>query len=436
MNPARQTDRPVATDEPADSVFAGKSALVLLFSYYLMDPRPRRAAEALAQRGMDVEVLCLRGDGEPAREKVNGVSITRLPVRHRRGGRLGYVWQYFAFVTLTFLGVAWRSLRRRPALVHVHNMPDVLVFSALPAKLRGARVILDLHDPMPELMTTIYSIAGDGLPMALIRRFESASIHFADKVLTVNMACKKLFSARGCPPEKIRVVMNSPDEAIFKRRGFSSPLSRPATEDRAFTLMYHGAIVERHGLDLAVEAVRLASSGIPRLQLLIYGRQTAFLDQVLGSLDEQDRQRIIYLGPQSLTQIVEAIRGCDAGVIPNRRSVFTELNTPTRIFEYLSQGKPVVAPRSAGILDYFGPDELFYFDLGDAAALAWQLVNIYNHPEQVRLMVERGQRVHQRHNWASEKTGFIRTVAELLGGGSNSHHSQPDRTIGAVELSS
>ena len=60
----------------------------------------------------------------------------------------------------------------------------------------------------------------------------------------------------------------------------------------------------------------------------------------------------------------------DIGVIPNRRSIFTEINTPTRIFEYLSQGKPVIAPRVPGIVDYFGPEDLVFFELGDADDLA------------------------------------------------------------------
>ena len=38
------------------------------------------------------------------------------------------------------------------------------------------------------------------------------------------------------------------------------------------------------------------------------------------------------------------IEQCDVGLIPNRQSVFTELNTPTRIFEYLAIGKPEAAP--------------------------------------------------------------------------------------------
>src|SRR2546426_3181292 len=123
---------------------------MVVFSYYPMDPRPRRFAEAFAKEGMKVDVICLREAGtDPKRETLNGVHILRVPLKRRRGGIFRYVFQYagFLLISMTVLGV--RTLTRRYDLVHVHNMPDFLVLSALVPKALGAKVILDLHDPMP-----------------------------------------------------------------------------------------------------------------------------------------------------------------------------------------------------------------------------------------------------------------------------------------------
>ena len=79
----------------------------------------------------------------------------------------------------------------------------------------GAKVILDLHDPMPELMQTIFKLPEESLSVRLLKRLEKWSLGFADLVLTVNLACKKIYSSRSCPPQKIDVVMNSPDDDIF-----------------------------------------------------------------------------------------------------------------------------------------------------------------------------------------------------------------------------
>ena len=398
----------------------GKRTVAVLFSGYPSDPRPRRAAEALAKEGASVEVICLKEtDDEPRCETFNAVNITRIPLKRRRGGKLSYFLQYAVFIVLSGLILAGRSWKRRYDLVHVHNMPDILIFSALIPKILGAKVILDLHDPMPELMMTIFGLRDDSLSVRLLRELEKRSIWFADAVITVNKAVQKIFSARSCPPAKITVVMNSPDEEIFREQEPSWLNLTRRELSQPFVIMYHGSLVERHGLDLAVTALRKIRLAIPCAELRIYGRSTPFLEDIMDTVRKSELSEVVrYLGPKSLEKIAEAIGLCDLGIIPNRRSLFTEINTPTRIFEYLSQGKPVLAPRARGILDYFSPQDLVLFELGNADDLAEKMLYVFENPEEVRKMIERGQEVFRAHNWSNERLRFLNLVDDLLDGAS------------------
>ncbi|MDB6126708.1 MAG: GDP-mannose-dependent alpha-(1-6)-phosphatidylinositol monomannoside mannosyltransferase [Verrucomicrobia bacterium] len=394
----------------------GKRAAVLLYSEYPGDPRPRRAAEAMVESGMEVDLFCLSEEpGELEHELVNGVRVFRLPLQRKRGNRRAYLKLYGRFLFSAFWFLTRQSLKRKYDLVHVHNMPDVLVFSALVPKLMGSKILLDLHDPMPELMMTIYGAGEDSTMVKTLKRFEKLSTGFANAVLTVNIACKRIFSQRSCEPEKISVIMNSPDEGIFAYRDQTGAAPVPKTPGAPFKIMYHGSIVQRHGLDLAVTALGEIRSSIPNAELWIYGQNTEFLKQVMASVQGSPlHDAVHYCGPKNLNEIVEAIRDCDVGIIPNRRSIFTELNTPTRIFEYLSQGKPVIAPRASGILDYFGPEDLIYFELGDAQDLARKLKWAHENPAAVAATVERGQHVYRNHCWSSERERLVNLVADTL----------------------
>ncbi|MBV8376383.1 MAG: glycosyltransferase [Verrucomicrobia bacterium] len=310
-----------------------------------------------------------------------------------------------------------RAVRRRYDLVHIHNMPDVLVFSALLPKILGAKVVLDMHDPMPELMMSIFGLGADSFAVRLLKTLEKYSLRFANAVLAVNEACRKIFSARSCPAAKITVIMNSPDEGIFRFREPSGPTASPRDPARPFVIMYHGSLVERHGLDLAVIALEKIRQTIPNAELRIYGRSTPFLEQVMDSVRGSELSRAVRaFGAKNLEEIAQAIAECDVGIIPNRRSIFTELNTPTRIFEYLSQGKPVIAPRAPGILDYFSSSELVLFELGDADDLAAKLEYVFARPEETLEIVKRGQEVYQTHKWSSECSRFVNLAKELLQG--------------------
>src|SRR6266550_3858734 len=166
-----------STASPMPSRLIGKRVAAVVYSTYPADPRPRRAAEALAKEGAIVEVLCLREtDEEPRHESFNGVDIIRIPMKRRRGGKLSYFVQYGLFILLSGAALAWRACKRRYDLVHVHNMPDILVFSALVPKLLRAKVILDIHDPMPELMMTIFGSRSGSFAVRLLRTLEKWSL--------------------------------------------------------------------------------------------------------------------------------------------------------------------------------------------------------------------------------------------------------------------
>src|SRR5438270_6365514 len=173
----KQTTNPESARSRSDGCgLRGKRVAMVTFSAYPGDPRPRRAIDALVHEGMSVDLVCL-GDGvSPRREKLDNVSVVRIPIKNRRGGKLAYAWQYFAFILTSGTIFALRSLARRYDLVYVHNMPDILVLSSLVPKALGAKVILDLHDPMPELMTTIFNLDKDSSSVRLISRLEKWSI--------------------------------------------------------------------------------------------------------------------------------------------------------------------------------------------------------------------------------------------------------------------
>jgi glycosyltransferase involved in cell wall biosynthesis len=394
----------------------GRHAAVLLFSYFPADPRPRRSTEALVLEGVNVEVICLqKDDSEPRHETIDGVEVFRIPIKRHRDSKVKYLTQYAGFILRSFLYLARRSFRQKYDFVHVHNMPDVLVFAALVPKVLGAKIILDLHDPMPELMQTIYGLQESSFGVRLLQHLEKMSIQFADLVVTVNLACRRIFSSRSCQPDKIVVVMNSPDETIFQFR--TSKLHGLNGRDPAgpFSILYHGSLVPRNGFDLAVDALEIVKRRIPGARLMVCGERNAFFEKVMKSVQERGLEEgVHYLGVKDLGQIVEAINSCDLGVVPNHRNSFTEINTPTRIFEYLSLGKPVIAPRTLGIEDYFGKSDLLFFTPGDSEDLARQIEFAYFNRNQLAGIVERGQQIYLANSWSRQKANLIHSISELF----------------------
>lgn len=386
----------------------------VLFSDYPADARPRREAEALVEAGMLVDVICLQGDGQQREEETDGVHVYRLRVKHTRGGRLRYLWEYGWFILLAFFKLSVLHAVKGYDVVHVHNMPDALVFSALLPRLSGAKIILDLHDPMPELCMTKYSISASHPAIRLLYFLEKQSIRFAHTVLTPNQSFRDIFILRGCPERKICIVMNSPCEKIF-RNDMATADKVIERKDGQFVIMYHGLVAERSGLDTALRAMILLRGKIPNLAFHVFGAGD-FLEEFLRLVDKLNlAEMVAYHGVVSLEIIAQAIRSIDVGIIPNRMTPFTNLNLPTRIFEYLFVAKPVIAPRTKGILDYFDESSLFFFDPGDPQSLADRILEVFKNSAQCRGVVKQGLKIYQAYRWELQREHFIKVVRSLIG---------------------
>jgi glycosyltransferase involved in cell wall biosynthesis len=407
---------PCSTRRDTRPGLVGKRAAVIVFSYYPSDTRVFRAAEALQVSGMEVDVFCiLETPNEPRRSVVNAVQVHRLRLLKRRTSKFAYIYQYGYFLMAAFAWLTGQMLTRRYSLVHVHNMPDVLVFSALVAKLLGARVVLDLHDPTPEVYMAIYRFDVDSAMARWLRRLERWSIGFSNLVLTPNVAFAECFVSRGCPPGKIEVVMNSPLASVFHLPEHRIKSRHLPGDRRPFVLMYHGTLVERHGLHTAVEAVARVRATIPDLRFHIYGQQTAYMNETVWPLIKSLglEKAVECFGEQPQSVIAESIAACDLGVVPNLRTVFTEINMPTRIFEYLALQKPVIVPDSRGIRDYFDDSQMLYFEPGNAADLASKIAWVYQNPRETDRWVEAGRAVYRQHLWEQERERFLDSVTEL-----------------------
>jgi glycosyltransferase involved in cell wall biosynthesis len=416
------TTRPVESISKGQSAtntsskrLAGRRVAMVTFSPYPFDPRPRRCVDALVSEGAAVDLICLAHGNDARRETLSGVNVLRIPLKHPRRGKLEYGFRYGAFILITSLIFAARSLRRRYDLVYVHNMPDILVLSSLIPKALGAKVVLDLHDPMPELMMTIFGAPEENSSVRWMKHLEKWSIGRTDLVVTVNIACKRIFSGRSCSAEKIAVVMNAPDGQIFPERTAQSDGMPNRAGDKPFVIMYHGSLVERNGLDVAVDALVRVKQAIPNVELRVYGTPSPFLDRVMEQARNKGVQDVVrYLGRKQLEDLIPEIDKCDLGIIPNHRNAFTDINTPTRVFEYLAMGKPLIAPSTQGIQDYFSNESLLFFEPGNSDDLAKQIEYAYFHPRETMEILRRGREIYLEHTWERERETLVGRVSEIL----------------------
>jgi glycosyltransferase involved in cell wall biosynthesis len=390
-----------------------KRHCMVVHAYYpVLETRVQREAEVLIRHGYEVDVICLRWPTEPVTDMFNGVPIYRMPVR--RNKRLGPAFQfleYLAFFFLAMIKLASLHRRRHYSTVQVHNPPDFLVLAAWVPKLFGARVILDLHDLMPEFYMERFGHSSQGVITRLVHLQERLSCRFADHVITVSQHWRQALIARSVPADKCSVVMNVADHTVFYPP--EEPEARHA-DNSSFRLIYHGVVGYRHGLDLVLRAVSQVRQQIPGIHLTIRGTGE-YLSDLMNLAEELDLgERVRFaLEALPLSDLRHLILSADVGLAPYRNDVFTDGIVPTKLMEYAALGMPAIAARTSAIEAYFRGTMVEFFTPGDVDDLCRCILTLWQNPARQAELARGAKAFNQRFNWASIGSEYVRLVDRL-----------------------
>jgi glycosyltransferase involved in cell wall biosynthesis len=385
--------------------------LMIAYTNYETDPRVIRAAEAAAEAGFAVDVLTLRRQGQPAEEVRQGVRVLRVSQERYRGqSHAGYVLAYAAFFWRCFAASTRLFLSRRYRIIHVHNMPDALVFSVMIPRLLGAKVILDIHDPMPETFGSKFpgtkgSVAYKGLLL-----LERLSVAFATRTVTVNEPVKeKVLLKHGYRPQDIGVVANFADDRLFK------PMPSPVIDGRV-RFVFHGTILERYGLRTLVEAASLAKNK-DKIQVRIIG-EGDFSATLKRLIDDHGVKDVIQFDNRvyPLIEIPQVLADCHVGLAPLDVTPISDVALPLKLIEYTCLGLPTVTVTSTAVSYYFRSDECMFYPPGDARALARILDEVAEDPGRLDGYRQRLAAARERLSWSREKQKYVDMLQRLAGG--------------------
>jgi glycosyltransferase involved in cell wall biosynthesis len=400
---------------------------MIVHAYYEEDPRVRREAEALVAAGWEVDVFGLRRPGETASAVIEGVNLRRLPVRRHQGAGLSvYLVEYGAFLIRALWAATRAHRRRRYGLVEVHSLPDYLVFSALPMKLAGVPVLLDLHEAMPEFFRSRFPRAANPISYRLLLLQEKLSIALANEVLTVNEPLAERLIRLGARPERLTVILNSPDLRLF------DPTAHPRRRfmaDGELRIVYTGALTPTYELDVVLRAVASLARSRPglRVDATFYGRGDAqeHLEALAAELGVADR--VTFPGRIPIEEVPKAVAAADIGVAPTRLDPFTQMSLSTKVLEYAAMAKPVVASRLPTVERYFDADTLAVYEPGDHESLAATILSLVDRPTERRARVLRTRRRVEDLSWTHQAETYLGVVGRLAVRAGSRKSSRSDR---------
>ena len=341
---------------------------------------------------MHVDLVCLASGRHPGvREKIPGLSVFALRMEHKRTGALRYVQEYLGF-WLWSLGIGFGlSLRHRYAAVLVDNPPDFAVTVSVLARLRGARVVLEMFELMPELTAARMKLDRNHLVIRSAIWIERLATWWADQVIVVSQQCGDILVGRGVDAAKISVVPNTlpapPIQAMLRR------------ETEAPFIVTHCSLIERYGVQVAIQALEMLRPRWPELTLRVLGEgdYKPVLVDLAARLGLENR--VVFRGFRPWVEAMAEIRQASVGIVAVIADGYGELLLPTKLLEYAENEVPVACADLPTIASNFPADSLAYFTPGDANGLAEQIDLLLSDRRQAEARAGRAKAAAGRLAW-------------------------------------
>jgi glycosyltransferase involved in cell wall biosynthesis len=294
--------------------------------------------------------------------------------RYRGNSNFRYIVAYIFFFLRILLRITTLSLKMRYRIIHVNNMPDFIVFAAILPKLKGAALILDIHDPMPNTFLTKFKSGKNGFMYKILLQEEKVSAKFADHVITVNDPVKdEILIEEGIPGDKISVVRNFADSKVFK-------LIDHFHLNTKIGIVFYGTIAERFGFRTILKVIselnmydnlyfKIIGSGdfSPQLKQLIS-------DYHLESVVEFDNNTY------PVKEIPGIVGRFHLGIVSYDLSPATEYMLPVKMLEMFLLGIPVITIRNRAIGHYFNENLYFKYDPEEPDTLKELLEQVLRNP--------------------------------------------------------
>ena len=388
--------------------------LIIAYTAYARDGRVKRQAEALTSRGDQVDAICL-ADGEVA--DTHGVNVIGLLLpRYRGASRIDYLRSYINFFSQAAALAIRRSVKERYDVVIACTMPDLAILSALPCRLFGSKLVLDVHDTMPELYLDKFGGRHGRFGARMLMLQERLSAGLADRVLAVHDLHAERLHQSGVPQRKLVVIANSPDPRIFPVADIDCQSRRVRCEPGVgtFSIICHGTISRRLGLDTTLAALALLHHRFPLIRLRIVGAGD-HLDE-LKALSRKLRveSAISFENPVPIQELAAKLGEANVGLVPNNESSATHLMLPVKLLEYATLGIPVICARLRTIEHYFSPKSVRYFSPNNAEQLAHAIQDLYLDPALRNSLSNSAAKVVKSISWPIHSQRFCEAVDSLI----------------------
>ena len=330
-----------------------------------------RVAEAWAKAGHEVTVVTCPPnvpngvvyDGYAnarTSETINGVRVER--VKLYIAANKGAVKRMFNFVSYFFKALMAALRLSKPDVV-IATSPQIFCGYAgvWYKRLRHVPLVIEIRDIWPESMGAV----GARIPKFaywMLEKIERAMYRTCDRLVTVGEGYKARLIEKGVPEEKIAIVMNGTDLAVYRPLPKNEALLEKYGLKGKFVVSYIGTVGMACGLEVVLDAAEVLDR-INRIDRIEWGKENnpenpvnpvrkeivfaivgdgAYREKLEAEAKRRGLKNVVFTGRQPKDSMPDWINASDASLVHLKKTELFTTVMPSKIFESAGCKKPII----------------------------------------------------------------------------------------------
>lgn len=352
-------------------------------------------AKELVKRGHHVTIITSSNKFHaPGRVDVDGIDVVYVknPAYNNYMSVLKKVWSFVAFIRNAINAA---SKEKNVDVVFATSTPLTIGAVALWLKWRKKwKYVFEVRDLWPEFPIEIGAIKNK-LAIWVLRKFEKRIYDKAEHVVALSPGMKEGVVKAGTPEEKVSMIPNMAKPDKFYPHEKNMEMAKQFGIDTTkFNVIHFGSMGRANGLQYIIEAAKsLRDKGDDSVRFLFMGNG-ATEPIIKQQAEDYGLTNVQFLGSHKMDVVAEVVNLCDASITTFLNLPVLKTNSPNKLFDSLSAGKPIIVNSAGWTKDMVEQEHCgFFADPTEPMELANKILYYKDLKDDLKKMGENARRL-------------------------------------------
>lgn len=306
-------------------------------------------ARELIKRGHQVTLITsTRNSTErtPGKHLIDGIEV--YYIKNRYSNMMSPIQRIISFLLFVIQASIKALKEKKVDIVYATSTPLTIGLIAMILKwFKQNKFVFEVRDLWPDGPIQL-NLIKNKLIIRILKFLEILIYRNSLHIVALSPGMKDGIIKAGIKSEKVTVIPNmSKPDLFFPREKSKDILNKFSINESNFNIIHFGSMGIANGLEYIIETARILKKNNINEVTFIFAGYGATETKLKKLCQEYDLANVIFVGKHNTTMISEIVNCCDASIVSFMNVPILQTNSPNKLFDSFSAGKPVIV-NSAG----------------------------------------------------------------------------------------